>query len=656
MSDEHDKLNRQHPRFDVDWRVKLRCPDWKSAQRVAAANVSRGGLFISTHKPPTIGSQVEVLVELPDGTALLLRGACVHIRSQEQALKDGRSPGFGLKIDDTHATDLMLLEEVARASVAPVEPGAAAAPPAPPPRPAATAAPLGRVQVTERYSPRAEAARDESAAPDAAAAAARRPTLSPLAPQEPVAPAPPAGPTITPLPRARPPLFAAPAPAPAPAAPAAPAPAAPAPAVAPALAVAAAPAAVPAAAAAPAAARRATPARPPQRAAEVLIRGAAEAVGIDFGTTYTRIAVHAEGGVQLLSDIEGRTVFPSVISYPEVGGAIVGWPARDRLALDPARTVASAKRLLGRKHDHPEIQGLVASSAFPTERGPGDQVLLRIGDQTLAIPQVCGGILRHACELGERQLGVRIRKVVLSIPVTFGPEQITALKRSALLAGLEIIGLVEEPVAGALTYGFGQGRNEVVAVYDFGGGTFDCTIMDVSRNAFRVLASSGDAWLGGDDFDLALAQWAADRFWRETKVELRQRVVEWQRLLLAAEEAKRRLSDAPATAIEVPQATLAPQVIDLHIPIDRHTLEELCRDLVTRSLEVCQEALAAAGLDGRDVGQVVLTGGVTHMPLVHAAVERFFEREVTSVVAPDVAVAQGAAIHAARVTGRAPTE
>jgi actin-like ATPase involved in cell morphogenesis/Tfp pilus assembly protein PilZ len=639
MADDHERAQRQHPRFDVDWRVKLRCPDWRAAQRVAASNVSRGGLFISTSKPPVLDSQVELLVELPDGTSLLLHGRCVHIRTPEQSLKDGRSPGFGIKMDANHATDLMLLEEVARAS-APAPRPAAPAHPSPPP-PATRAATLGRVQVTERYSSRAEAARaDEDRAPTPAAAAARaeeRPFPTPLAPAD---LPPPARPTLPLALDLEAPLELVPPAAAAPAGGAAPAAATP---------------PAPATAAAPPAPAPATPPAPGRAAAPAVLRGIAGAVGIDFGTTYTRLAVHTDDGVRLLSDAEGRTFFPSVVSYPEDGHTLVGWTARDRLALDPSRTIASPKRLLGRTHDHPEVQGLLASAAFPTERGPGGQIILKVGKQPLAVPQVCAGILRHACQIGERQLGARIRKVVLSMPVTFGPEQVTALKRAALLAGLELIGLIEEPVAGALTYGFGQGVNEVVAVYDFGGGTFDCTIMDVSRNAFRVLASRGDAWLGGDDFDLALAQSAADRFWRATKIELRQRVVEWQRLLLACEEAKRRLTSAPATAIEVPEAALAPQRCDLKVPIDRHVLEELCRDLVTRSLEVCQEALAAAGLDGRDVGQVVLTGGVTHMPLVREAVERFFEREITTIVSPDLAVAQGAAIHAARVTGHAPT-
>jgi molecular chaperone DnaK len=206
-------------------------------------------------------------------------------------------------------------------------------------------------------------------------------------------------------------------------------------------------------------------------------------------------------------------------------------------------------------------------------------------------------------------------------------------------------------VCGALAYGHGQSTNEVVAVYDFGGGTFDFTILDVSQRVYRVLASAGEAWLGGDDFDLAVAQWAADRFWRDTKVELRRRVVEWQRLLLAAEDAKRRLSAAAATTLEVPEVALAPQRLDLRIALDQRQLGELVREHVRRSLEVCQEALDQAGLEVEHIGQLVLSGGVTYMPLVRQAVAQFFQREVPVVVNPDTAVAQGAAIQAARLCG-----
>ncbi|MBI5481266.1 MAG: Hsp70 family protein, partial [Deltaproteobacteria bacterium] len=246
-------------------------------------------------------------------------------------------------------------------------------------------------------------------------------------------------------------------------------------------------------------------------------------------------------------------------------------------------------------------------------------------------------------------LGAPVRRAAFSMPVTFGPGEQVALKRAAQIAGVEVLGLIEEPMAAALAYDYGQSANEVIAVYDFGGGTFDFTVLDVSHQRFRVMATRGDGWLGGDDFDLVLAQHAADRFWRETGVELRSRAVEWQRLLLAAEEAKRQLTVTDTAVVQVPQAILAPRPTDLRVPIDRAVLGELCGPLVSRSLEVCEEALEAAGLAPRDVSRVVLAGGTTHIPLVREVVGQYFERELETVVSPDAAVAEGTAIHASRL-------
>ena len=331
----------------------------------------------------------------------------------------------------------------------------------------------------------------------------------------------------------------------------------------------------------------------------------------------------------------------------------MGWTARARLAADPQRTVSSVKRMLGHRWDDPGIQGYLAQTSFRTEKGPGDQIVIVIGDQPVAISQACGLIIRSACELAQRRLGAPITRAALSMPVTFGPAEQAALKRAAQLAGVEVLGLIDEPMAAALAYDYGKSANEIIAVYDFGGGTFDFTVLDVSHRSFRVVATRGDPWLGGDDFDLALAQYAADRFWRATKVELRSRAVEWQRLLIAAEEAKRQLTAADSAIISVPQAILAPKPTDLCIAVDRALLAELCGPLVARSIEVCQEALDAAGLGPENVTRVVLAGGITHIPLVQEVVGRFFEREIESVVSPDAAVAEGTAIHAARLVGSA---
>jgi molecular chaperone DnaK len=375
------------------------------------------------------------------------------------------------------------------------------------------------------------------------------------------------------------------------------------------------------------------------------------AVGIDFGTSFTRVAVFAGGRAELLTDDEGQAVAPSIVSWPDGGGCLVGWDARARVGVDPRRTVTSVKRLLGRRWDDPNIQGYLHDALLTTEKGPNEQLLVCVGDQKLGVPEICSLIIKRACEMAQRRLGVPVTRAVLSMPVTFGPAEQAGLKRAAQLAGVEVLGLIEEPMAAALAYDYGKSANEIIAVYDFGGGTFDFTVLDVTNEVFRVVATRGDGWLGGDDFDLAFGKWAADQFWRATKVELRQRAVEWQRLLVASEEAKRQLTATETAVISVPNACLAPQAYDLRLPVDRPLLEELCGPLVARSLEVCEEALDAAGLAPREVSRVVLAGGVTHVPLVQERVARFFERDIDTVVSPDAAVAEGTAIHAARLTG-----
>ncbi|HEY3356774.1 MAG TPA: Hsp70 family protein, partial [Polyangia bacterium] len=392
---------------------------------------------------------------------------------------------------------------------------------------------------------------------------------------------------------------------------------------------------------------------PPRPGAPAVLRGAAAAIGIDFGTSYTRVAVNTPAGVHLFTDDRGRAMLPSVVSYLDDGSTLVGWDARERLGTDPQRTVAAPKRLLGRTIDSPEIQGMLASAGYGSERGPRDAVLLRLGGETLAVPQVCAVIIRQACRLAQQQLGTRSIRAVLTMPVTFGREGEDALRRAAQLAGVEVIGLMKEPVAAALAYGFEQRTNAIAAVYDFGGGTFDFSVLDFRGERFRVLATSGDAWLGGEDFDLALAQWAADQFWRRTGIQVRQRAVEWQRLLLAAEEAKRQLTVTPGAVVDVPAIVLAPAPTDLRVAVTEATLRELCRELVERSLDVCREGLAAAQLGPRDLAQLVLTGGTSQMPLVQDAVSGFFEREVRLTVNPDVAVVQGAAIRASWLARRA---
>lgn len=535
------RTDRLHERYEVDWRVSLKCPDWRFVGKVAAANASRGGLFLLTTRPPVVGTPVELTVQLPDGQTLPLRGKVVHVVTPEMAAAQGRSAGIGVKIDEKHAGDLLLLEHMAQED---------AEHPAPP--------------------------------PSQMSAGASLPPLS-TASSPPVAAAP-----------------AAPAPAPAPA-------------------------------------KAALPSGK-----------IASAVGIDFGTTFTSITVAIGDEVHLIADDQGRTLQPSIVHYPERGNPIVGWPARERLALEPRRTIASVKRLLGHPFSDPTIAGYLQSASYKTLGGPNDSILIDVDGNQVAVPQVCAAVLTHVRDLAEKQLKTTVRQVTMSIPVTHTESQKAALRRAAQLAGLEVIGFVSEPVAGALAYGLGQGKNEIVAVYDFGGGTFDFTVMDMSGDNYRVLASEGDSWLGGDDFDLVLAQAVADAFWRATKIELRQRIVEWQRLLMACEAAKRGLSTDPAAYIVVDNLVEAPKRVDLRQKVERPLFERLCKELFDRSIAVCREALGRAGLEPTDVTQLVVTGGVSRIPFVRAGLSQVFEREILSVVSPEEAIALGAGLVAAK--------
>jgi molecular chaperone DnaK len=260
-------------------------------------------------------------------------------------------------------------------------------------------------------------------------------------------------------------------------------------------------------------------------------------------------------------------------------------------------------------------------------------------------------ILRHLRESGEQQIGRAVSRAVLTHPVSYGPEQQQALTQAARIAGWDVAALISEPLAGALASGHGQHQSEVIAIYDFGGGTFDFSVLQLSPHEYRLLASAGDSWLGGDDFDIALAEAVANAFWHETKVELQKRAVEWQRLVLACERAKRRLSADEHSLIDLPNLIQAEQPLHLNQRIDRATLQRICTPLFERSVQVCRQALHSAGLGHGQIDHVVLIGGITRIPFVRNQLARFFERPMSETVSPDDAVALGAGVYAARLVG-----
>jgi molecular chaperone DnaK len=372
-------------------------------------------------------------------------------------------------------------------------------------------------------------------------------------------------------------------------------------------------------------------------------------IGIDLGTSYTSVSTILDGRVRLLADDTGSVQTPSVIGFPSKSQILVGHAARARLATDPLRTVASPKRLLGRAFEDREVQTFLAQSPWKSSRGPDGTALAELWGQPYSFAQLCAYILSEARGVAERRLARPVTHAALSVPVSFGADRVAAVTRAAQLAGLTVTSTVVEPTAAALANRHVPGFGGIVAVYDFGGGTFDCSIVDVSHGSgFRVLATAGDTWLGGDDLDLVIAEAAANQFWRQHKVDLRKQAVEWQRLKFACEQAKRTLSTEQIAFITVPDVLrTASGMVSLELQIDRPTLARAARGLLDRSLAVCDQALREAGVDRSRLTGVYLSGGTCHMPVVHEAVGRHFGVPVRVGVAPDHAVCIGATIHAA---------
>jgi molecular chaperone DnaK len=375
-------------------------------------------------------------------------------------------------------------------------------------------------------------------------------------------------------------------------------------------------------------------------------------LGIDFGVTYSSATLAMGESVDALADDEGRWQIPSVVVFPGARARpLVGWAAREVQAKRPDLALASIKRLLGRHYSDPHVAGLLHTSSFFASEGPGDTILLRCAGEELAVPQLCALVLRHLVELAGPVPGDQPLRAVLTHPVSYGPQQQEALQRAAQLAGIEVAGLLEEPVAAALAYGAARDSNEIVAVYDFGGGTFDFTLLEMRGVEYQVLGSEGDPWLGGDDFDNALAEAIANGFWRKTQVELRERAVEWQRLLLACEQTKCDLSTAEAAAFELDELQVSGGAVSIKHVIERPAFERVCRKLVLQSVEICRAAMQQAKLTPRAVTRVLLAGGTSRIPLIRRGLERFFDREIAEVVDPEAAVALGAGIHAAWLAG-----
>ncbi len=370
-------------------------------------------------------------------------------------------------------------------------------------------------------------------------------------------------------------------------------------------------------------------------------------IGIDLGTSNSCVAVMENGEAKVISNSEGDRLTPSVVSFTKSGGRIVGITAKRQAVLNPTRTFHSVKRLLGRRWDEQDVQDLVAILPFPTLRAESGDV--RVGDagEAWAPEQVLSMVLEKLRGDAESVLGESIEQAVITVPANYNDLQRTATRTAAQIAGLEVVRLVNEPTAAALAYGYSRRKAGVFAVYDLGAGTFDISVLSSQQGAlaFQVRATGGAHRLGGDDVDLLLAGLLNERFEKTHGFALDASPATRQRVITAAEEAKKALSNVEVTRITLPFIGTGPQgPVHLETEIFRSELEQLMRPLVDRTLEVCTSVLTDAGIEPHQVDEVLLVGGQTRAPVVKRAVANFFGREPTRGVEPDEAVAMGAAL------------
>ena len=371
-------------------------------------------------------------------------------------------------------------------------------------------------------------------------------------------------------------------------------------------------------------------------------------IGIDLGTTYSSVATVRDGKPEVLTDPQGKLSIPSMVSFPQAGGMLIGYDARERLIRDPYNTIYSAKRLIGRRMDDPDTRLAIAGFPYNVVEGPNGLPVVEVRGERISIPEIAAYVLRGMKKIAENCLKRPVDKAVITVPANFNDAQRESTRIAGRIAGLDVIRIINEPTAAALAYAYGKGLTKMLAVYDFGGGSFDFTVMELRDNLFRVISTGGDIFLGGDDFDEALATAIANSFWKQTGIEMRNDVVEWQRLIFASEDVKRELSSKPSSLLKVSRvAHTAKGSLDLSAKVTRELFNSLCVDFVRRSFAVCDQVLNDAKLRPSDIDEVILAGGTTYIPLVRASVEQYFGMPPRTEINPETAVAMGAAIQAA---------
>src|SRR5438270_4139740 len=378
----------------------------------------------------------------------------------------------------------------------------------------------------------------------------------------------------------------------------------------------------------------------------------AKVIGIDLGTTNSVMAVMEGGEPTVLENSEGSRLTPSVVAITKSGERLVGQVAKRQAVTNPENTVFSIKRLMGRKFDDPEVQRTMKMVPYKITRASNGDVRVVLGGREYSPPEISAMILQKMKTDAEAKLGERVTQAVITVPAYFSDSQRQATKDAGQIGGLEVLRIINEPTAAALAYGLDKKKDETIAVYDLGGGTFDVSILRLGEGVFEVIATNGDTHLGGDDFDQRIIDWICDEFKREQGIDLRQDRMALQRLKEAAEKAKIELSSTLQTEINLPFITAdASGPKHLNLTLSRSRLEQLVGDLVEQTVGPCKKALADADMPASKIDEVILVGGQTRMPAVQEAVRKFFGREPHKGVNPDEVVAVGAAIQAGVLQG-----
>jgi molecular chaperone DnaK len=373
-------------------------------------------------------------------------------------------------------------------------------------------------------------------------------------------------------------------------------------------------------------------------------------IGIDLGTTNSCVAVLEGGEPSIINNPEGGRTTPSVVAFTKNNERLIGQPAKRQAVTNPQKTIFSIKRFMGRMYD--EVGSEIAEVPYPVVKKRGGQVTVKVDNKEYTPPEISAMVLQKLKQMAEEHLGTTVTDAVVTVPAYFNDSQRQATKDAGKIAGLNVRRIINEPTAAALAYGLDKKKDEKIAVFDLGGGTFDISVLELGDGVFEVKSTNGDTHLGGDDFDQKVINWIADEFKKSDGINLRKDPMALQRLKEAAESAKKELSSSKQTDINLPFITAdASGPKHLNLTLSRAKFEELVSDLVERTIAPCKKAIKDAGLSASEIDEVILVGGSTRIPKIQEKVKEIFGKEPNRSVNPDEVVALGAAIQGGVLSG-----